>query len=97
MNNRKEAVCVVILTLLMTFMEMTALPASLFCNIIISDIEPICFSLMLNFLIAFMICWGFKKLLIKNWSFDLHTHETLEGLKKMLQPESQRLLQTAHI
>ncbi len=37
---------------------------------------------MLNFLIAFIICWSFKKLLIKNWSFDLHTRGMLEGLKK---------------
>ena len=55
MNNRSKTVIAVILTLLMTFMEMTALPAALFCNIKIKDIAPIYITLMLNFLIAFAI------------------------------------------
>ncbi len=44
MKDKKEMICVIILPLMMTFMEMTALPAALFCNIIIADIEPIYFS-----------------------------------------------------
>ncbi len=60
MKNKKETICVIILTLLMTFMEMTALPTALFCNIIIADIEPLCFFSMFNFLTAFMICWSFR-------------------------------------
>ena len=32
MNNRRKTVGVVVLTLVMTFMEMSALPAALFCS-----------------------------------------------------------------
>ena len=60
MNKRSQTVSAVILTLIMTFMEMSALPALLFCNIKIWDIEPIYFALMANFLIAFAICWIYR-------------------------------------
>lgn len=46
---KRTAITAVILTLIMTFMEMSALPAALFCNIKIEDIDPIYITLMLNF------------------------------------------------
>lgn len=82
MNNRSKTVIAVILTLLMTFMEMTALPAALFCNIKIKDIAPIYITLMLNFLIAFAICWLCKKVFMKDWWFGLQSEGLLTGLKK---------------
>ena len=47
---KRTAITAFILTLIMTFMEMSALPAALFCNIKIEDINPIYITLMLNFL-----------------------------------------------
>lgn len=82
MQNKKENVVVVILTLVMTFMEMTALPAALFCNIKIADINPVYFALMLNFLFAFAICWLCKKFFIKDWNFGLQFKGIISGLRK---------------
>ena len=82
MKDRSKTVVVVVLTLIMTFMEMSALPAALFCNIKILDINPIYIALMLNFLIAFLICWLCKKILIRDWWFGLQLNGLLSGLKK---------------
>ena len=82
MKNKSKTVVVVILTLIMTFMEMSALPAALFCNIEIKDINPIYFTLMLNFLLAFALCWLCKKFLIKDWQFGLQCKGILTGLRK---------------
>ena len=65
MQRKKEIVTALILTALMAFIEMSALPMALFCNIEFKDIEPIYFALMLNFLLAFAICFLFRKFLIK--------------------------------
>lgn len=66
----------------MTFMEMTALPAALFCNIQIRDIEPIYFSLMINFAIAFALCFICKKTIIKEWNFGMQFQGIGSGIKK---------------
>lgn len=82
MKNRAETIVVVVLTLLMTFMEMTALPAGLFCNVKFRDVNPIYFTLMLNFLQAFGICFLCRKFLLKDWRFGLQTDGLTEGLRK---------------
>lgn len=82
MQNKRETAIAVILTLIMTFMEMSALPAALFCNIKIKDINPIYFTLMVNFLLAFAICWLCKKLFIRDWYFGLQLKGILTGLRK---------------
>ena len=82
MQNKREFIALVILTLIMTFMEMSALPAALFCNVKIMDIDPIYITLMLNFLLAFAIYWMCKKIFIKDWWFGLHLKGTLTGLRK---------------
>lgn len=82
MMKRSTTVVVVLLTLLMTFMEMSALPAALFCNVKIKDINPIYITLMVNFILAFTICWSCKKLFIKDWYFGLEFRGALTGLRK---------------
>ena len=82
MKKRSTTAVVVLLTLIMTFMEMSALPAALFCNVKIEDINPIYITLMLNFLFAFAICWMCKKIFIKDWWFGLQFKGILSGLKK---------------
>ena len=82
MKKRSTTVVIVTLTLIMTFMEMTALPSVLFCNVKIKDINPIYITLMLNFLLAFAICWICKKIFIKDWEFGLKFKGVLSGLKK---------------
>ena len=83
MKKRSTTAVVVLLTLIMTFMEMSALPAALFCNVKIEDINPIYITLMLNFLFAFAICWMCKKIFIKDWWFGLQFKGILSGLKNM--------------
>ena len=58
---KRTAITVVILTLIMTFMEMSAMPAALFCNIKIEDIDQIYITLMLNFFIGFCDLLGMQK------------------------------------
>ena len=79
---KRTAITAVILTLIMTFMEMSALPAALFCNIKIEDINPIYITLMLNFLLAFAICWVCRRFLMKDWQFGLQLKGVLSGLIK---------------
>ena len=79
---KRTAISAVILTLIMTFMEMSALPASLFCKIKIEDIDPIYITLMLNFLLAFAICWVCRRFLMKDWQFGLQLKGALSGLIK---------------
>ncbi len=83
MNKSKpEIIAAAVLSVLMTFMEMSALPAALFCNIRFKDIEPVYFALMLNFILAFIICGIFKKTLLRNWDFGLHREGLARGLKQ---------------
>lgn len=82
MMKRRTTVAVVILIIIMAFMEMTGLPAALFCNVKIKDINPIYITLMLNFLLAFAICWMYKRIFIKDWWFGLQFNGILSGLKK---------------
>ena len=82
MIDKRTSIRVTILTLIMTFMEMTALPAALFCHIQVWDIEPIYFSLMINFVLAFALCYVCRKTIIKEWDFGLQFQNILPGLKK---------------
>ncbi len=82
MINKRTSISVTILTIIMTFMEMTALPAALFSNIQIRDIEPIYFSLMINFVLAFALCYVCRKTIIKEWNFGLQFQNIPNGLKK---------------
>ena len=83
MIDKRTSIGVIILTIIMTFMEMTALPAALFCNIQIRDIEPIYFSLMINFCIAFCFYAMYVgKTIIKEWNFGLQFQNIPNGLKK---------------
>lgn len=70
----------------MTFMEMTALPAALFIQIQFKDIDPIYFKLMINFLIAFILCGSCRKFLIRGWRFGLCSDGIAVGLKKYGMP-----------
>ena len=78
----KNITAAAILALLMTFMEMSALPAALFVNIQFKDIDPIYFALMANFMFAFLLCGLCRRFLIKEWRFGLCSDGLIEGLKK---------------
>lgn len=75
MSKKKDYIIAAILTLIMTFIEMSALPMVLFCKIEIADVQPIYIALILNFLIAFCICFIFRKAILKDWVFGLTSNE----------------------
>lgn len=81
-SDKRTIITAILLTILMTFMEMTALPAAFFCNIQFAEVNPVYFSLMINFLIAFFVCWICKKTIIREWHFGLQREGILEGLMK---------------
>lgn len=78
----KNITAAAILALLMTFMEMSALPAVLFVDIHFKDIEPVYFALMANFLIAFLLCGICRRFILREWRFGLSPDGLAEGLKK---------------
>ncbi len=77
-----ESIWVILLTVVMTFMEMSALPAALFCNLRILDVDPVCITLMVNFLLAFAICFLCKKTVLQNWHFGLQAKGLRDGLSR---------------
>lgn len=82
MSNKKISITVILLTLIMTFMEMSGLPAALFVKIQVADINPIYFTLMINFVIAGVICLIWKRFINKEWYFGLQLKGIKEALKK---------------
>ena len=82
MSKKKEYSMAAILTVMMAFIEMSALPMVLFCKNGIADIQPVYIALLLDFLIAFCICYIFRKAILKDWVFGLTGNGVLSGLKK---------------
>ena len=59
-SERNEIIFAFIITIIMTIMDISGLPAIMFINIKILDIQPFYFSLMANFLltaIVFFVGW----------------------------------------
>ncbi|SDQ11350.1 CAAX protease self-immunity [Streptococcus equinus] len=73
---------VLILTLLMAFMELSALPAAFLGKITFEDINPMYFTLMLNFVIALLVCWLCQKFWIKSLKLGLRKSGLTTGLKR---------------
>lgn len=79
---KKEIVFASIITVIMTVMNISGLPATLFINIEVLDIQPFYFSLMVNFVLTalvFLIGW---KALYPNWIFGLGYAGLIKGLQK---------------
>ena len=72
----------VLLTVVMTVMEMTALPAALFLKVSMADIDPMYFTLMLNFLLAGLLCWLWRHTLGREWRFGLQKKGTADALRR---------------
>lgn len=81
-NYKKISSTAIILTLLMTFMEMSGLPAALFIKIEVADITPFYFVLMVNFIIMAAVCWLWRRFIVKDWFFGLHFKGALLGVKQ---------------
>ncbi len=78
----KNILISIVLAFIMAFLELSGLPAALFINIEILDIDSMYFILMANFLIAFVICRLFAKFLLKDWNWGLQFHDIWKGLRR---------------
>lgn len=79
--NKKELFYIAILTLLIAFMDISGIPSVFFINIQIADIEPVYFTLMINFGIIGMIAYIYLKLLCPTWKLGFTKTGLVAGLK----------------
>lgn len=80
--NKKELVIISILTILLAFMEISGLPSALFVNINILDINPIYFTLMINFWFIGLIAFFTLKYLCPSWKLGFNKIGIMSDLKK---------------
>ena len=81
-SERNEIIFAFIITIIMTIMDISGLPAIMFINIKILDIQPFYFSLMANFLLTAIVFFVGWKTLYSKWDFGLGTRGLLSGIKK---------------
>lgn len=79
---KKELIIISILTILLTFMDISGLPSALFLNIKISDITPFYWTLMLNFIIIGAIAFLILKYLCPDWKLGFNKNGLKNGFKK---------------
>lgn len=80
--NKKELVIIFILTILLAFMDISGLPSALFININILDINPIYFTLMINFIFIGLISFITLKYLCPSWRLGFNKKGIISDLKK---------------
>ena len=80
--NKKELIIISVLTILLAFMDISGLPSALFVNINILDINPIYFTLMINFLFIGLISFFALKYLCPSWKLGFNKKGIVSGLKK---------------
>ena len=80
--NKKQITVMTILTLVLTFMDISGLPAVLFVHCSLSDVTPYIISLLVNFLIIGFFAWLVLKSFGKDWPLGLHASGLVEGIKK---------------
>jgi len=78
---KKELIIITILTLLIAFMDITGIPSAFFININILDIDPMYFTLMINFVLIGILVYIVLKYFCPNWKLGL----TKRGLAKGMQ------------
>lgn len=80
--SRRTVVHVVLLTILLACMELTAFPAAQVVHIKVADIDPMYFTLMTNFVLAGIVCWCWKRIFLKDWYFGF----SKEGIRESFLP-----------
>lgn len=66
----------------MAVMNISGLPATLFVNIEVLDIQPYYFSLMVNFFLTALVFFIGWRVYYPNWSFGLGCNSFVAGIKK---------------
>ena len=65
--SKREFIYIAVLTLVVAFMDITGIPSVFFVNIQVADIDPIYFTLMVNFLIIGVTACLFLRILCPKW------------------------------
>lgn len=79
---KRELILIAILTVLIAFMDISGIPSALFFYIQIADIEPVYFSLMINFMMIGVIAFLYLKFMCPDWKLGLGKDGLAGGLKK---------------
>lgn len=79
---KREIILISVLTVLIAFMDISGIPSVLFVDIQVSDIEPIYFALMINFLLIGLIASLYLKFLCPKWGLGLNKNGFTYGLKR---------------
>lgn len=77
-----EFIYIAVLTLLIAFMDITGIPGAFFVHIQVADIEPVYFTLMVNFLFIGAAAYLFLKTLRPAWDLGFRKKGLVDGLKK---------------
>lgn len=75
-----------LLTLMITFMDISGLPAVLFVNVSFYDVTPYIFCLFINFILIGLLAGLAMKIFGKDWPLGLRIREVGNGLKKYAIP-----------
>lgn len=81
--NKKELIIISILTALLAIMDITGIPSVFFVNIEVLDINPIYFTLMVNFIIIGIIAYLVLKYFSQNWKLGFKRDGLINGFKKI--------------
>ncbi|HBF14622.1 MAG TPA: CPBP family intramembrane metalloprotease [Clostridiales bacterium] len=79
---KRELLLIAILTVLIAFMDISGIPSTLLFRIRIADIEPIYFSLMINFFLIGGIAFLYLTFLCPDWKLGLGKEGLAGGLKQ---------------
>lgn len=79
---KKEMITVILLTLAITFMDITGIPCILLFHISAWDVDPFIFSLMINFALIALLAVVTLRYLCPNWKLGLCVEGIKNGLKK---------------
>lgn len=80
--NRKEIIIIIILTLVITFMDISGIPSVLLFDIQLADVDTYVFSLMINFILIGILTYVVLKFWCPDWSLGLNTKGLWDGVKK---------------
>ena len=81
-KEKNEIIYASIITVIMTVMNISGLPATLFINVNILDIQPFYFSLMVNFVLTAIVFIAAWMVLYPDWNFGLGTQGLISGIRK---------------
>jgi membrane protease YdiL (CAAX protease family) len=80
--NKKEIAIISILTLVITFMDISGIPAVLLFDFTIADVDSFIIPLMINFIYVGIVAFLILRFLCPSWEMGLSTKGLLNGLKK---------------